>query len=165
MSLDPYASPNFAQSPVASSGPAVDSEAIRMLQLTRPWVRFCSVIGFIGTGFLILGGLAMLVGGAIAGASTRTSAVPFPGFNIVFGLVYLVMAALYVFPSIKLWSYGSAITRLMMSGSSMDLVQALNLQRSFWKFVGIMVCVIMVIYALAIVVAIFGVMATRTSHL
>jgi len=150
---NPYATgaPSYSTPPYTSHG-AVDPQVIQILQNTKPWVRLCSVIGFICTGFLLLFALLMLLGGAFMGA--QKTAMPFAGFQFVLGFIYAAMGILYLFPSIKLWKYGSSILRLMTTGSVADLVEALDQQRSFWKFVGIMVLITLALYAVGIVVGI-----------
>jgi hypothetical protein len=161
---NPYATsaPSY-DTPVYSPG-IVDPRAVQALQNTKPWVRLCSVIGFISTGFILLAALVMLLGGAFM--PTQKQAFPFAGFQFVLGLLYAAMGVLYLFPSIKLWKYGSSIVRLMVSGSNADLIEALEQQRSFWKFVGIMILVMIVLYVVAIIGAIgFTTMsAVRGTH-
>jgi len=86
--------------------------------------------------------------------STQKQTLPFAGFQFVMGLLYAATGVLYLFPSIKLWKYGSSIVRLMGTGSNADLVEALDQQRSFWKFVGIMILVMIALYVVAIIGAI-----------
>jgi len=152
MSLDPYSTSAYSAVPEHPSGnpSAVDSTVILMLQQTRPWVRLCSVIGFIGTGLILLGAVAMVISGVVAGSRSR-GGMPFAGVTFLLGALYAVMGLLYLFPSLKLWRYGTAIANLSYSASLDDLIRALDQQRSFWKFVGIMVCVILGIYALMFV--------------
>jgi hypothetical protein len=73
------------------------------------------------------------------------------GFMLGMGAMYLLMALFYVYPAIKLWSYGSRIGALKNSLSLSDLNAALHEQRRFWKFTGIVVIVMMCIYMLFIV--------------
>jgi len=70
---------------------------------------------------------------------------------VVMGLVYLVLSLLYLIPSIKLWKYGSAIYRLLSTNSIADLENAMEQQRSFWKFVGIMIIIMLAIMAVTFV--------------
>jgi hypothetical protein len=70
------------------------------------------------------------------------------------GLGYLVFAVLYVFPGWFLIKYSSAIGRLVNSGQSSDMENALQQQRKFWKFVGVLFIVIMVMFVLGMIVAI-----------
>lgn len=119
---------------------------MQALAATKPWVRLCSICGFIGCGFMFLGALG------IAGVSTfaptaGTGAPPLMGMSIA----YVLLGILYLFPSLRLWKYGSAILRLMSSGSILDLEAAIEQQRGFWKFVGIMVIIGIVIWVIAMV--------------
>ncbi|HEY8961428.1 MAG TPA: DUF5362 family protein [Luteolibacter sp.] len=140
------------QAPAHPSHGLVDPLAVQALQGTKPWVRLCSVIGFISTGFMLLAAVAMLFGGAFM--ATQKQTFPFAGFQFLLGLLYAVMGVFYIFPSMKLWKYGSAILRLMTTGSNADLVEALDQQRSFWKFVGVMILVMIALYVVAIIGAV-----------
>lgn len=157
---NPYATgaPSYS-APASASHSTADPLVIQVLQNTKPWVRLCSVIGFICTGFILLAALVMLLGGAFMG-NPQKAAMPFAGFQFVLGFIYAATGILYLFPSIKLWKYGSSILRLMTTGSNADLVEALDQQRSFWKFVGILILIMLALYAVAIVVGIgFAAMA------
>lgn len=80
-----------------------------------------------------------------------------PGANvgwIFIGFIYLVLAVLYFFPALKLTQYASRIASLRESHSEQDLVSALDAQRSFWAFVGIMAIVTIGLYLLGILIAI-----------
>ncbi|MGC4016497.1 MAG: DUF5362 family protein [Luteolibacter sp.] len=154
MSFDPYTAPSLSHQAIAAPGNAVDPEAIRMLQMTRPWVRVCSILAFIAGGFMALGGIAIVIGGLVFSMSPQRS--PNAMFPAGVGIVYIVVAALYIFPAIKLWRYGTAITSLMGTGASSDLVRAMDQQRSFWKFVGIMACVSIVLFGISFVIGMLG---------
>lgn len=142
---NPYSSP-VTDAKSSGGSDAITPGVIRALAGTRPWVRLCSVIGFISIGFMLLAALAMLAGGGAAMLNGDSGAMPFTGFPVIIGVAYLVMAALYFYPAIKLWKYGSHIVTLMSSNSVTDLEAALDCQRSFWKFVGIMVIIMIVFY-------------------
>ncbi len=144
--------------PVAQAGGGlVTPGVLQALSGTKPWVQFCAILGFIFTGLILLGGIFMLIGGGLLASAGDRSSMPFAGFPVVMGLAYLVMAFFYFFPSLKLWKYGSHIASLLGSNSVNDLEAALDAQRSFWKFVGILVCVGIVLYILLFVfIAIFA---------
>ena len=112
-----------------------------MLQQTKPWVMFLSIISFIGSGLMLLGGVSMIALGALA-----PSGSPVP--TAALGAVYIPMAALYIYPALKLWGFSGAIGRLLASRSNMDLEAALGQQKSFWKFAGIVTIVMIALYAL-----------------
>lgn len=150
---NPYSSSGI--NPIAQAGgSAVSQGVLNALAGTKPWVRLCSIIGFIGTGLMVVFGLLMMIGGGFAAFSGSDSGMPFAGFPALMGAVYLVLAFFYFFPSLKLWKYGSHIVSLLGSSSISDLEAALDAQRSFWKFVGILICVVIALYIVGIVIGV-----------
>lgn len=146
---NPYQASSHSAYP-ASSGGHITPATLQALAGTKPWVRLCSILGFIGAGFMILAGLLMMTTGAMAGMGSRDAA-GLGGFPVVMGITYLVLSIIYLFPALKLWKYGSAIVRLMSSNSTADLEAALDQQRGFWKFVGILMIIMIAITLLAMV--------------
>lgn len=155
MSIDPYASPALnAPSMSRSSDSVITEGVVRELAGTKPWVRFMSVLLFIGTGFLVLIALVMLLmGGAMAQAAPSNPMFA-GGMGAVIGGVYLAMALFYIYPGIKLWKYASRIGELVQSANAGSLEAALREQRKFWKFVGIIMLIFLILYALIFVGAI-----------
>lgn len=159
---NPYSSPTSGSTPSLPPG-GVTPGVIQALAATKPWVRLCSVIGFIMTGFIVLAALAMFLFGGAMAFGPAADAMPFAGFPAILGVIYLASAFFYFFPSLKLWKYGSHILDLMGSQSVHDLEAALESQRSFWKFVGILILVAIGLYALTIVIMIGVGVATGMS--
>ena len=137
----------------------VSERTVQLMYQTRPWVLFLSVLMFIGSAFMVLGGLAMFGMSAVAGSGSS-------GLGMgMMGLMYLPFAALYVYPAKKLWGYGSAIGRMTTSRSTTDLEAALGEQKSFWKFLGIMTIVMFAIYIVFFIgLAVFGAAAAAMAH-
>ncbi len=136
----------------------VTQQTVEFLRQTKPWVRLVSILMFIGAGFLVLAGVAaMFLGtaGSMMGGGRRAS-VGVGAIGMVLGLVYLALAALYIFPAIFLSRYASRIGDLTRSGRSVDLEAALAAQRSFWRFMGIAILIGIGVYLIAIVVAVAG---------
>jgi hypothetical protein len=160
--MNPYSPPTDLSAPygappaMAPSAPGAVSElAVDLLRQTRPWVMFLSILAFIGSALMLLLGLMMVGIGMMAAASGPEKAI-----QSLVGLVYLPMGALYIYPGIKMWAYGSAIGRLVTSRTTEDLEAALRQQKSFWKFSGIAAIVLIGIYILVFIGAIgFGVAA------
>jgi hypothetical protein len=155
--------------PPASSGlpPEMPPVAIltpvaqEYLGQTRPWVRFISVLVFVGSGFMVIAGLAMLALGMAGGFAGRdTSAVFGAAWGALVGSVYLLMACLYIAPGVFLHRYAGAIGQLIATGASSDLEDAIKHQRSFWRFVGVLsvVAIIVSIFfiGLAVVLGVMG---------
>jgi hypothetical protein len=141
-----------------SSQGTVTPATYQALAATKPWVRLCSVMGFIGAGFMILGGIGMAISGFLAPGGGIAAA----GATTGVGIVYTILSLIYLIPSIKLWKYGSSILRLISSRSTADLDQAMNEQRGFWQFVGIMMLIMVIVMGLVMLLAFFGAAVAAT---
>lgn len=79
------------------------------------------------------------------------------GMGIGIAVVYGLLSFIYIYPAVKLWKYANAIRDLLRTNSEADLIDALNQQRAFWKFIGILFLSIVALYILVIVGAVvFG---------
>lgn len=67
------------------------------------------------------------------------------------------MAAFYFFPTLKLAQYASRIATLRHTQSEHDLVAALDAQRSFWTFIGIVTAIVLGLYLMGFVIVLLGV--------
>ena len=154
---NPYQAPAANLSATAPAGPGdrYTPLMIQYLRETKPWVRLLSVLGFIFSGLMVLGGLVVMVAGAAAGEAI--------GAGI--GVVYLVLAGLYLLPLIHLHRYANAIGQAVLGGGATAVEDALLRQRSFWRTVGIMSLVMIGLYLLIIVVAMVAGMIGAMSSL
>lgn len=119
------------------------------LRATRPWTMLISILGFIAVGFTILSGVAMILGRNFLPMSTDTPTLMFTGvINVALSIFYLI-------PSIWLFKYSSAISRFLGGGGAIELGQALVYQKSFWKFIGIMTLITIIVAILGIAAAVF----------
>ena len=125
----------------AQGGQQVSSLVIEKLAGTQGWVRFFSVLGFIVFGLMMV----VAVGALFLGST-----------GALISLIYIVMGALYFFPTLKLSQYASRIARLRVTKSEVDLSAALEAQRSFWAFVGIVTLVVLCIYLVIFLVTCLG---------
>ncbi len=119
------------------------------LRATKPWVRFISVILFISVGLMLLGGLAMMLmpsPGGLGGSS----------FGAVFGILYILFGGLYLAPAFFLHKYASSINDFLQGGGDSAMESALESQKSFWRFVGILTLIVICIYGLILLIAILG---------
>lgn len=107
------------------------------LRGTRPWVKFCSLSGYIAALFIVVIDIIIV----------RKMLGQYPIHQtIMMAVFYFVLAGLFVIPSLRLSQYERAITRLTVSQRIEDLEQATAHQRAFWKQMGIMILIILVLY-------------------
>lgn len=139
--VNPFASPRFVGESHEAGTDGLTPKAKRSLEETRPWVFLFSILAFIGCGFAALGGVGMFFAGILQGGMTGVG-------SLVSGLVLLGSAALYGFAAYHLFSYANHIKLFLKTSSPVDLEQALTAQKSFWKLVGIVTAIFLVLYAL-----------------
>jgi len=136
----------------SAGGPAragdVPASVVEILKATRSWVKFLSILGFIGCGLLVVAGLVLGAAGSLSDYMGVAG-----GF---LSLLYLAIAVLYLFPALYLFRYAKAIDGLVASSSLPSLEDALEQQRKFWRFVGILAIVMIGLYVLIMIGALLA---------
>lgn len=133
------------------------------LEGTRTWVFIFAILGFIFGGFMLLaaigaGGVFAFAGAAM-GVENEFGAAGGMAMGLLIFLGYGAMSLFYLIPSWLLYKYASAIGRIGSQGYP-AIVEALSQQRKFWKLLGIMFLVMILLYIILIVVMVgFGMFA------
>jgi len=165
METNPYLSPSsdpFGGSSFTSAEGVTDL-VLTHLRRTKGWVKFIAIMAFIGAVLMLGGGVMMMIMGIFSGAAFGAMGGAEMGLmggfsgvlGIGLGVLYAAMGALYFYPGLKLWKYGTRIDALLLDRSPDTLALALNEQRAFWKFTGVMIIVMLILYVVALV-AIIG---------
>jgi hypothetical protein len=126
----------------ATGGTMVTPRAVEMLRQTVPWVRIMAILMFIGSGLMLLAGAAMFP----VGLAVRGGGGP-PAF---LGCIYIPFALLYIVPALFLWRYAAHAKAFAITRHEQSLEEALQAQKSFWKFVAITALVVIGLYILVI---------------
>lgn len=147
MSEDPYTSPqappiseNWSEQENAEISEA-PSIVIEHLRCTRPWVKFCSLAGYVTSTFILV--IAMITIQKLSGV------IPLI-YLLLLGAFYLILAILFSIPSLRLSKYERSILRLVVTSRTEDLELAIAHQRVFWKQMAIMILMILVLYLITI---------------
>ena len=139
----PAPAPPPTPAPTYGAGGDVSQVVVEILRKTKPWVRFLSVLGFIGLALALVGAAVGLVMTASAGGGLGP---------MVIQVAALIVVILFEFPALFFLSrYASRIKNLVSSGHPQDLEDALSAQKSFWKYVGILTLVMIILYILGLV--------------
>ncbi|MEP7124073.1 MAG: hypothetical protein ABJE95_24310 [Byssovorax sp.] len=155
---NPYEAPHLGDDALEPGAADSAHEAIlASLKRTRPWVMFLSILGYLGAAGMVFLGLMMMV---TDGASSGLQKGALAGMAPFLAFIYIVFGGLYLVPSTLLWRYAAAISTYTRSNGSMKaLAGAIEKQTSFWRFVGILTAVMMVLYGIGIVGVMFWAMA------
>jgi hypothetical protein len=141
--------------------PQITLESLGFLNETAKWTKFLAIMGFIGIGIMLVVGLAMGVFFSIFNNSPATSHFPFPMYW--FGLLYFILAAVYIFPVIYLNNFSNYLSKAVAFRQTEMLTFALENIKKHFKFMGILTIALIGSYFLIIIGAfIFG--ARFASH-
>jgi hypothetical protein len=138
------------------------------LDQTRPWARFIAILIFISVGMMVLASLALIFMGIVGGSAPAFMGAP-SGMNpimLVFpGLLYLAISALYIAPGIFLSRFATGIKDLQDNPQDFALEDLLKHQKSFWRYIGILSLIAVVLMVVIIVFAIaMGVIGAALMH-
>ncbi len=132
-------------------GLSVDETSKAYLLDTARWTKFLSVVGFILLGLLIIVGF--FTSFFLRSYSSQMGASFSSGILVV---VYAVIAVLYFFPTYYLFKFSVQIKAALLTGSQDVFNSALSYLRSAFRFIGIIMLIILGIYALIFIIGIIG---------
>ncbi len=131
----------------------MDQESVESWLSLGRWQTFLSILGFLAS-FCLFAFVAFTVLFGMGGGRGR----PVGGEAFFTLLVFLPMAVLvYLIPSVLLFKAGKQ-ARDIASGETKSLVQVVQSQRSFWRYLGVLAIILLGFYAVAIGVAILSAM-------
>lgn len=111
------------------------------LRETAKWGKFLSILGFCFIGIIVLVGL---FAGSIF--SKLGNQLPFPGF--VIGIFYIIIAVIYFFPIYYLFKFSTHTKKALNETSNTDLESALENLKSHYKYISILMIIVLGFYVL-----------------
>ncbi|MDR3712551.1 MAG: DUF5362 family protein [Puia sp.] len=156
----PFEQTGIAQGPEKSLFDLqVDHETTSYLGETARWAKFIAVVGFVSCGLLAIFGL---FAGSIFGASSFGNSNLFGGsgmggmIGVFLTVVYVGLAVLYFFPCLYLFNFASKMKVALHNNDQIQLNTSLKNLKSCFKFMGIMLIIILGLYGLILVGSIIG---------
>lgn len=131
-------------------GITITSASQQNLKEAGRWANFLAIVGFVMLGLMVLGAIAMFALGSILPLGSGMSAG-------AAGVVYILMAALYFFPTYYLYQFSSKIKVGLKSTSQKDVDEAFQNLKSMFKFVGILMIIVLSIYVIIILFALMAI--------
>jgi Na+/H+ antiporter NhaC len=134
----------------------LDQSSINYLSEAARWSRFLSIIGFIYCGLLVLCGLFIgTIMSTLAPAMGNESAFAAMG-SVFMGFFIFSMALLLFFPAYYLYNFSTKLRRAVQHNDQPVLTESLKNLKSFFKFYGILVIVLLSFYILIFIAGIIG---------
>ena len=122
---------------------SISTVAASYMKQTAAWGKFLGILGFVFTGLMVVFGIVMA--GMMQSLRQDNPVGPY------LSVIYLALGVLYFFPSLYLFKYSTKMKNALETKNSEVLTQAFENEKSMYKFMGIMMIVLLGIYALAIV--------------
>ncbi len=124
------------------------------LSETAKWAKFLAIVGFVGVGLIAV--IAFFIGtifSTISALAPTPTSFPAQSMGIGMTIFYLAIAVLYFFPCLYLYKFATK-TKLALANDDSDvLTEALENQKSMFKFMGIMTAIMVGMYGLIFVFA------------
>lgn len=117
------------------------------------WTKFLCVVGCIGMAIIVIFAIFLLGAGSLA--SSMFSDMPYGAVSM--GVLYLIIAALYIYPLLKGFQFANGAKAACLSDDENELARGVKGLSSLTKFWGILTIIILVIYAFIILFALIGV--------
>lgn len=139
----------------------LDETAKDFLKETAKWAYFLSILGFVGVGLFVV--IAIFAGAIFStlGATVPGAGVLAGSFGALMSFFYLLIAAIYFFPVYYLFRFGSNAKKAFRDNDSEMLTSSLGYLKSHYKFIGVLMASILVLYALIFVLALVGALFGR----
>ncbi|WP_268034650.1 DUF5362 family protein [Algoriphagus sp. PAP.12] len=143
------------ETPFKKPSLTIPDTSLPLLAETGRWGNFLAILGFIGTGLMVLVGL--FAGSIFSSLGSEFSNNPFSGgMGIFMGLFYALIGLVYFFPSLYLYRFSDKIKKAIIQRDSDVLASALENQKSLYKFMGVFCIVSIGLYVLIFVFAMIG---------
>lgn len=144
---------------------AVNSISRGFLTETAKWAKFLAILGFIGCGFMAIaafflpvlmslmpGNEMMPMGGALMAR----------GMSAMLTVIYLCFAILLLMPCLYLYRFSTKMKSALIQSDTEVLDSSFSNLKSFFKFYGIMMIIVLSFYVLIFILAIVGATIFRT---
>lgn len=121
-----------------------NEQTISYLSETRRWTMFLSILGFIFMGFV-----ALIIPFAIIAQSNSFN----PGLGIATIIPLILLVVIYFFPIYYLYMFSSLSKKAIRESDSNSMELAFKNLKSHYKFMGILVIIVLCFYFIAGLVA------------
>jgi len=126
-------------------------DSIRHLDEARKWSMFLAILGFISVGLMVL--VAIFSGTALTFIGDGFIS---PAMGIGISILYLIIAVLYFFPVYYLFNFSSKAKDAVRLSDSKSLTVSMHFLKAHYRFMGILVIVMLALYPVIIVLTVLG---------
>lgn len=126
----------------------VDDRSKKYFREIAKWANFLAIVGFILLGIMLLASLFMIATAFISHYGAAPMAL--------MAVMYILMAGLYFFPTYYLFKFARKTKIALHSNSQEEFNKGIENLKSMFKFMGILMIVLLSIYALTFVIGLMS---------
>lgn len=125
---------------------------------TSKWTKFLAIMGFIGCGFMAIAAftLPFLMSIMPANEMMPLGGAMIKGMGAMLTVIYLCFAILLLMPCLYLYRFSTKMKSALIQTDTNVLDSSFGNLKSFFKFYGIILIILLSFYALIFVIAIIG---------
>ena len=142
---------SFEPTPEPTSLTIADSD-LKTLESAAKWARLLAIIGFVGLGLMVV--LAFSMGSLMAVFMPPGMDLPVP--VAFYAAVYLFFAIVYFFPVLYLFNFARNTQQAIREMSQPKLTSALQSLNAHYRFIGILMLILMGLYGVLLLFGILG---------
>jgi len=127
----------------------IEGESLNHLNTTRKWTMFLAIMGFIFLGIMMLVGI--IAGVFLSAFDTGLESTGISG--MLMGLFIILMGVVYFFPILYLFRFSKHTAKAISTLDKEELYKAIKNLKSYFVYIGILIIIVLAVYAVALVVA------------
>ncbi|MES2279176.1 MAG: DUF5362 family protein [Bacteroidota bacterium] len=133
----------------------LNQEAQYYLQQAGKWASFLGIMGFIGSGLILL---VAIFAGTLLSTISKFSPSPSPltMMGPAIGVIYFIIAGIMFYINLNLYQFGTRIKSGIAFGDNRILTSSFDKLRSFFKIKGIILIVVISFYLLALIAVVIA---------
>ena len=125
--------------------------SIKHIEEVAKWTKFFAILSYISIGFLIV--LALFLGFVLPSLNQdMQSTNPVVQYPKLFGLMYLIIAAFYIYPTVNMQRFANKVKDAINKKDSIQLEEGFGNIKSALKFIGIITIIFIAIYFIALLI-------------
>jgi len=131
----------------------LSTQAIAHLKESAKWGTFLAIVGFVFIGLFMV--LAIFMGVFMDNMQSDLPGYQ-PNVGPIISISYMAMGALYIYPTLKLFQFSKKAKQAIAGNDSVQMTESLGNLKSMFKFMGVLMAVVISFYALALVFGLIG---------
>jgi hypothetical protein len=132
--------------------PQLTAESVTYLLKVAKWGKFLAILGFIVSGLLIVGGIAMSFILSKVSGSDELVPLNLPFSTVFLSIIYIIVAGIYLIPVIFLNTFSNNAIKAVNLSSTEKMTTALQNLKNLFVFIGVSTIILLALYTLTLIV-------------